>query len=464
MWGGRFRGGTDKLVQAFSASIQYDSRLYRQDVRGSIAHARMLGKQGILAAKDVKSIVKGLKEIEGEIERGELPFRIELEDIHMHIERRLTEKIGPAGGRLHTARSRNDQVNVDVRMYLREEARHIRLGIAELAGAFLYQAEKHAATPFPGYTHLQRAQPVTFGHHMLAYVEMLRRDAGRFADAVKRMNDIPLGVAALAGTPYGIDRKQTAKELGFDGVTRNSIDTSASRDFAVEFLADCAIAAMHLSRLSEELILWSTAEFKFIELADAYCTGSSIMPQKKNPDVPELVRGKTGRVYGALITLLTICKGLPLAYNRDLQEDKEPLFDAIDTLRMSLAVTAGAVRTMTLLTKNVERSLYSGHLTATDLADFLAMNGIPFREAHEITGKIVRDCEDRGVDTSRLVARDLVKFHPVFAAAPAGQFTIGASIAARKSQGGTAPARVRAALEEARRWHAGLVAETGHAR
>lgn len=462
-WGGRFREGTDKLVEAFTASIHYDSRLYRQDIRGSIAHAQMLGKQGILAAEDVAAIVAALQEIEGEIERGEMPFRQELEDIHMHIERRLIEKIGAAGGRLHTARSRNDQVNLDVRLYLCEEIRRIRAGIAELIGAFLVQAEAHAATPFPGYTHLQRAQPVTFGHHMLAYVEMFRRDEARFADASRRMNVSPLGAAALAGTPYPIDRREVATALGFDGVTRNSIDTSASRDFAVEFLSACAITAMHLSRLSEELILWSASEFKFIELADAYCTGSSIMPQKKNPDVPELVRGKTGRVYGALITLLTICKGLPLAYNRDLQEDKEPLFDAGDTVRASLAVTAGAIRTLKLLTKNVDRSLGNGHLTATDIADFLAMSGVPFREAHEITGRIVRDCEDKGVDTTALTAADLKPYHPAFEKAPADLLTIQSSLSARRSEGGTAPVQVQAALAEAKAYHDALVRGVGDA-
>lgn len=449
-WGGRFREGTDKLVQAFSASIHYDRRLYREDIRGSIAHAGMLGAQGIIASEDVAAIVKGLREIEGEIDRGEMPFRQEFEDIHMHIERRLIDKIGPAGGRLHTARSRNDQVNLDVRLYLREEIRNLRMGLAELGEAFLEQAEKHAATPFPGYTHLQRAQPVTFGHHMLAYVEMLRRDAERFADCAKRMNRSPLGAAALAGTPYPIDRERVARELGFEGVTRNSIDTSADRDFAIEFLAACAITAMHLSRLSEELILWSTSEFKFIELADAFCTGSSIMPQKKNPDVPELVRGKTGRVYGALITLLTLCKGLPLAYNRDLQEDKEPLFDAGDTVRACLAVTAGAVRTMTLLPENINRSLGNGHLTATDLADFLAMRGVPFRDAHEITGKIVRDCEDRKIDTTQLTVAQLQAFHPAFQDAPADIAGLQASIDSRQSQGGTSPVRVREALAEAK--------------
>ncbi len=460
-WGGRFREATDKLVEAFSASIHYDSRLYREDVRGSIAHARMLGAQGILSAGDVEAICTGLKEIEGEIERGELPFRQELEDIHMHIERRLIDKIGPAGGRLHTARSRNDQVNLDVRLYLREESRRIRAALADLIGAFLEQAAKHVETPFPGYTHLQRAQPVTFAHHMLAYVEMFRRDAERFEDAARRMNRLPLGVAAMAGTPYPIDRERVAKDLGFDGVTRNSIDTSADRDFAVEFLSACAITAMHLSRLSEELILWSTSEFQFVALADSFCTGSSIMPQKKNPDVPELVRGKTGRVYGSLITLLTICKGLPLAYNRDLQEDKEPLFDAIDTVRASLGVSAGAVRTMTLLADNVQRSLARGHLTATDLADFLALRGVPFREAHEITGRIVADCEARGIDTTALTRDDLVPFHAAFAEAGDDAFSIRASIHARKSVGGTAPERVREALEEARRAHEALTSAVG---
>ena len=460
-WGGRFREKTNALVEDFSASIHYDKRLYREDIRGSLAHAAMLGAQGIIEADDVSAIEQGLRDIEGEIERGEMPYRKDLEDIHMHIERRLIEKIGAAGGRLHTARSRNDQVNLDVRLYLREEARRLQGGLAELMDAFLVQAEQHVETPFPGYTHLQRAQPITFGHHMLAYVEMFRRDAERFSDAARRMNRSPLGVAALAGTPYPIDRERIAGELGFDGVTRNSLDTSADRDFALEILSACAITAMHLSRLSEELILWSTSEFRFIELADAFCTGSSIMPQKKNPDVPELVRGKTGRVYGALINLLTTCKGLPLAYNRDLQEDKEPLFDAIDTVRASLAVTAGAVRTMTLLSANVAKSLDRGHLTATDFADFLTMQGVPFRDAHEITGRIVRECEDRGIDASELKGEALTAFHPAFAKAPAEGFSIRASIESRASQGGTAPQRVREAIVEARSAFDALVASVG---
>lgn len=459
-WGGRFREATDKMVEAFSASIHYDRRLYREDIRGSLAHVAMLGAQGILSTDDVAAISAGLREIEAEIERGQLPFRQELEDIHMHIERRLIEKIGPVGGRLHTARSRNDQVNLDIRLWLREEGRRIRVALANLMGALLTQAERHAETPFPGYTHLQRAQPVTFGHHMLAYVEMFRRDSGRFADASRRMNQSPLGVAALAGTPYPIDRHRLARDLGFDGPTRNSIDTSADRDFAAEFLAAAAICAMHLSRLSEELVLWSTSEFQFIELADAFCTGSSIMPQKKNPDVPELVRGKTGRVYGALVALLTVCKGLPLAYNRDLQEDKEPLFDAADTLRASLAVMAGAVQTMRLREDNVQRSMAHGHLTATDIADFLAMRGVPFREAHEITGRIVRECEDRGIDTTTLAPADLIRFHPAFADAPPDAFSIRASIAARRSFGGTAPERIREALAEARQAYEQLLDET----
>jgi len=343
LWGGRFTQPTDKFVEEFTASIDFDQRMYRYDVQGSMAHARMLGRQGIIAVEEAEQICAGLQEILADIEAGKIEFSVALEDIHMNIEARLIERIGSVGGKLHTGRSRNDQVAVDIRLYLRDELKEILVYLDKLQGALLDQAEANLATIMPGYTHLQTAQPVLFAHHMLAYYEMFIRDSSRMADCLKRMNVLPLGAGALAGTTFPIDRESVAADLGFDGVTRNSLDSVSDRDFALEFCAASATLMMHLSRLSEELILWSSADFDFIELTDAFCTGSSIMPQKKNPDVPELVRGKTGRVYGNLISLLTLMKSLPLAYNKDMQEDKEPLFDSIDTVKGSLKIFADMI-------------------------------------------------------------------------------------------------------------------------
>ena len=398
LWGGRFTQPTDKFVEEFTASIQFDKRLYHQDIRGSIAHARMLGKQGIIPMADVDEIVHGLQEILRQIEAGQFDFSVSLEDIHMNIEARLSRKIGEAGKRLHTGRSRNDQVALDIRLYLRDELVEISAYIDLLIDSLIYQAEENLGVIMPGYTHLQTAQPILFSHHMLAYVEMLRRDKGRMEDCLKRANVMPLGAGALAGTTFPIDREYVAELLDFPEVTRNSLDSVSDRDFALEFLSSAAILMMHLSRFSEELILWSTSEFHFIDLSDSFCTGSSIMPQKKNPDVPELVRGKTGRVYGNLMALLTVMKSLPLAYNKDMQEDKEPLFDTIDTVKGSLKIFADMIREMRVNVPAVREAAARGFSTATDVADYLVRKGMPFRDAHEVVGKAVRYCVENGKD------------------------------------------------------------------
>ena len=450
-WAGRFAQATHKLVEDFTASLPFDRRLYRHDIAGSIAHAKMLAKQGIIPRKDARAIEKGLKAIQREIEAGTFPFDPAQEDIHMAIEQRLTEMIGPAGARLHTARSRNDQVALDLRLYLREEIAGIIDRVEDLQRAFLDHASAHLDVILPGYTHLQRAQPVLLAHHWLAYVEMLDRDKARMADAMKRVNVLPLGSGALAGTPYPIDRAYVAELLNFPAVSENSLDAVGDRDFVVEFLAAAALLMIHLSRLGEELVLWSTEEFGWIELPDAFCTGSSMMPQKKNPDVPELVRGKAGRVVGHLVGLLVTLKGLPLAYNRDLQEDKEPLFDAVDTLKASLSVMAALIPGIAVRRDRVSRALEEGFLTATDLADWLVQQGVPFREAHRAVGQAVRYCLEHGLRLEALDPETLRRFHPAFSPDALKAVKVEAAVDARKATGGTARSTVKRRLQVLRR-------------
>ena len=446
LWGGRFTQPTDKFVEEFTASIDFDKRLYHQDIRGSIAHARMLGKQGIISLDDMESIVHGLQEILRQIEAGQFDFSVALEDIHMNIESRLSEKIGEAGKRLHTGRSRNDQVALDIRLYLRDEIVEISAYVDLLIDALIEQAEKNIKVIMPGYTHLQTAQPILFAHHLMAYVEMLRRDRGRLEDCLKRMNLCPLGAGALAGTTFPIDREHVAEQLDFNSVTRNSLDSVSDRDFALEFLADSSILMMHLSRFSEELILWSTSEFKFIELSDGFCTGSSIMPQKKNPDVPELVRGKTGRVYGNLMALLTVMKGLPLAYNKDMQEDKESLFDTIDTVKGSLKIFVDMISELRVNTDRMRFAAAGGYSTATDVADYLVRKGVAFRDAHEVVGKCVAFCIATNKALPDLTQEEWRSFSDRFEADISEAITLEASVNARSATGGTSEERVRAEI------------------
>ena len=392
MWAGRTAGATDKLADDFNSSISFDSRMYRQDIKGSMAHASMLGAQGIISVDEANTLIDGLEKILEDIESGILPINMECEDIHMFVEQVLTERLGDVGKKLHTARSRNDQVALDLRMNLRDEADEIVARLKELIGALLVQAESNKDVIMPGYTHLQRAQPITFAHHLLAYCMMLLRDIDRFSDMKKRMNVSPIGCCALAGTTYDTDRYYEAEKLGFDGICMNSIDGVSDRDFCVEFISCCATLMMHLSRFSEEIILWSSWEFKFVELSDSYTTGSSIMPQKKNPDMAELIRGKTGRVYGDLMGILTVLKGLPLAYNKDMQEDKEGIFDAVDTVKMCLGIMIPMIETMKPLPENMLNAAQQGFINATDLADYLVKKGLPFRSAYKISGSIVGEC------------------------------------------------------------------------
>jgi len=442
LWGGRFTQPTDKFVEEFTASIQFDKRLYHQDIRGSIAHARMLGKQAIIPMEDVEAIVHGLQQILQQIEVGEFDFSISLEDIHMNIEARLSAKIGEAGKRLHTGRSRNDQVALDIRLYLRDEIVDIITFIDLLIDALLIQAEKNLDVIMPGFTHLQTAQPILFSHHMMAYVEMFKRDSARLEDCLKRVNVMPLGAGALAGTTFPIDREHVAEQLGFASITRNSLDSVSDRDFALEFLSVSSILMMHLSRFSEELILWSTSEFKFIELSDSFCTGSSIMPQKKNPDVPELVRGKTGRVYGNLMALLTIMKSLPLAYNKDMQEDKEPLFDTIDTVKGCLKIFADMIKKMHVYESAMLAAAGKGFSTATDVADYLVRKGLPFRDAHEAVGKTVAYCIENDMVLTDLTLTEWQLFSPYFDNDIFAAITLEACINARNIPGGTSREQV----------------------
>jgi len=444
MWGGRFAQGPDAIMEAINASIDFDKRLYREDIAGSMAHAAMLAENGIISAEDAAAIHKGLTEIRAEIEEGRFSFSREREDIHMNIEARLAELIGPAAGRLHTARSRNDQVAVDFRLYVKRALQELEAGLSAYMGALLARAQEHAATVMPGFTHLQAAQPVTFGHHCLAYVEMAGRDRSRVRDALRRMDESPLGAAALAGTGFPIDRHRTANDLGFREPTRNSLDSVSDRDFAIEFLALAAMTAMHLSRLAEEIVIWSTPQFDFVRLSDAFSTGSSIMPQKKNPDAAELVRAKTGRINGGLVALLTVMKGLPLSYSKDMQEDKEQVFDAIDSLSLALSAMTGMVRDLEVNVARMRAAAGAGFSTATDLADFLVRGaGLPFREAHHVTGRVVALAESRKVALEDLPLEALQEIDGRIGPEVFDVLSVDSSVASRKSFGGTAPDNVR---------------------
>ncbi len=451
LWSGRFSQAVDPRVKKFTASVPFDQRLAKADIEGSLAHARMLAARGIISKQDAAAIQRGLARVRQEIESGRFAWSVDDEDVHLNIERRLTAMVGDAGKRLHTARSRNDQVATDLRMWLRAELDEIRKLTAALMRALLAQASRHAALVMPGFTHLQVAQPVTFGHHLLAYVEMFGRDRQRLAECRSRINQLPLGAAALAGTTFPIDRQMVAGELGFEGLSENSLDAVSDRDFAIEFCACASLVMVHLSRLSEELVIWASPRFGFVRLPDAYCTGSSIMPQKKNPDVPELVRGKSGRVFGDLMALLTIMKGQPLAYNKDNQEDKEPLFDAVDTVKESLAVTAGLVAGLAPVPAAMRAAVLEGHATATDLADYLVRKGVPFRDAHEAVAQAVRAAERAGCDLAALPVGTLKRFSPRIGADVKRVLSPEGSVAARNHVGGTAPSQVRAAIARARK-------------
>jgi argininosuccinate lyase len=447
---GRFSKETDEAVSRYTASLPYDWKLYRYDIAGSIAHASMLAKQGIIDKADARKIIRGLREIEKEIEQDKFQFKPELEDIHMNIESRLIEKIGQPGARLHTARSRNDQVALDLRLYTRNAINDTLKGIQQLQKALLDQAQAYPQVILPGYTHLQRAQPVLFAHHFLAYFEMLLRDTERFGDCLKRNDVLPLGSGALAGVPYDIDRRYVARKLGFGAISRNSLDAVSDRDFVIEFESAASILMMHISRLAEEMVIWSSAEFNFIELDDAYTTGSSIMPQKKNPDVAELARGKVGRVYGKLMALLTTMKGLPLSYNRDLQEDKEGLFDTVDTVLATLEVFSGMISTLRIKPDKMALALDKGYLLATDIADYLVKKGETFRGAHAIVGKLVNWAAGKDRSFAEISLDEYRSFSPLFED-DVYLITAIKSISARNNPGGTAPGQVQAALETARK-------------
>jgi argininosuccinate lyase len=448
LWGGRFGAATADAVEAFTASVDIDARLYRHDIAGSIAHAKMLARQRIITARDGRKIVRGLKAVEREINQGRFRFSPADEDVHMNVERRLTEKIGASGGKLHTARSRNDQVALDMRLFLRDELTAILESLAGLKREFARAAKRNIDVLMPGYTHLQPAQPVLFAHHWLAYCEMFERDEERFAGCRERVNVMPLGSGALAGTTLPIDRAYVARLLGFPRISRNSIDAVSDRDFILEFLSASAILFVHLSRLAEELILWSSQEFGFVELPDRYCTGSSMMPQKKNPDVPELIRGKTGRVFGHLNALLTIMKGLPLAYNRDLQEDKTPLFDTVDTVKSSLEMAREIVRGMKVNRRRMLSAARNGFMNATDLADYLVRRGLPFRAAHGVVGKIVRHCIERGRRIEELPLSELKRFSARFERDVYRYLSVESMVQRRRSPGGTARFNVLRRLKE----------------
>ncbi|GAK58864.1 argininosuccinate lyase [Candidatus Vecturithrix granuli] len=449
-WGGRFGQETHALVEELTASIHYDQNLYVWDILGSKAHARMLTACGVLTQPDLEAILRGLDEVQQEIEAGKLEFTNRLEDIHTHVEHRLIEKIGEPGRKLHTARSRNDQVATDFRLYLRNEVDQILALLHNFQCTLVALAEQHVDTLFPGYTHLQRAQPIVFGHHLLAYYEMLQRDSARFRECRQRINVLPLGVAALAGTSYPIDRQAVARELGFDQVAANSLDAVSDRDFAIEFSAHAAILMMHLSRLCEELILWSSIEFGFIELSDAFCTGSSIMPQKKNPDVAELIRGKTGRVYGHLMSLLTLMKSLPLTYNRDMQEDKEPVFDIAATLNISLRVFPEMLRNMKVNNVQIAQTLEGGFMTATEVADYLVRRGVSFRTAHGIVGELIRYSLGAGKTLQELSLEEYQRISEKFDEAVLDVVTPQQAVNCKTSVGGTAPHNVFRAIQAAK--------------
>ena len=448
LWKGRFSKAATSSADEFNASIEFDQRLYREDITGSIAHARMLGKQGIITPDESLLIVETLQDILKDIEEGKVEFTIESEDIHMNIESILTERIGDVGKKLHTARSRNDQVAVDIRLYLKKETAAVRSVLTELEDALEKLAKEHTDTVMPGYTHLQRAQPVTLAYHLLAYYQMFSRDMERFDDCLQRIDRLPLGSGALAGTTYDTDRDFLAKELGFAQVLPNGMDAVADRDFAIEFINCCAITMMHLSRFCEELILWSSAEFDFVEIDDSFSTGSSIMPQKKNPDMAELIRGKTGRVYGDLMSLLTICKGLPMAYNKDLQEDKIPVFDAADTLKASVSIFTEMILTMKVKTGNMEKAAKYGYMNATDAADYLVSKGLPFRDCHEIIGRMVLYCINKGIALDELTMEEFKSFSDKFDDDIYDKIAVRSCIKAKRSKGSTSFESVEAQLAD----------------
>ncbi|MBE8953626.1 MAG: argininosuccinate lyase [Quinella sp. 1Q7] len=452
LWGGRFDKSTDEMINDFQASINFDKRMYREDIAGSVAHAKMLAAQGIISADDADKICAGLQKILADIDAGNFDFSVALEDIHMNVESALTAAIGEAGGRLHTARSRNDQVALDTHLYMRRQVREVQRLILELQSALVTAAEKNSDVIFPGYTHLQRAQPILFAHHLMAYFAMLQRDFARFEGVYTRADIMPLGAGALAGTTLPIDREFVARELNFGALYANSLDAVSDRDYLLEFLSAASILMVHLSRLSEEIILWCSREFSFVELDDAHCTGSSMMPQKKNPDVPELVRGKTGRVIGHLMALLTTVKALPLAYNKDLQEDKEGVFDALDTVKFSLAVFAQIIAGMKIHRDNMRRAVEEDFSNATDLADYLVKKNLPFRQAHAVAGKLVHYCIERGVYLKDLTLADFRTFSDLFDADIYDALKPETCVAARNSQGGTSPAQVAAQIAAARKW------------
>lgn len=441
-WSGRFKGRSSCSAESFTESISVDSRLWKYDIRGSVAHVQMLARRKIISKKDATKIRKGLSEIADDIKTGNFKFKKEFEDIHMNIEAALIKKIGPVGMKLHTARSRNDQVSLDLRMYLKEETKEITALVRKAQRTLLEIAERYQKSLMPGYTHLQRAQPVMLSHHLLAYIEMLQRDTSRFVDCFKRIDVLPLGSCAVSGTTFPIDRAYVAKTLGFKEIAGNSIDAVSDRDFTIEFLSCSSLLMMHLARLAEELILWSTAEFKFIEISDEYTTGSSIMPQKKNPDVPELVRGKTGRIFGNLISLLTLMKGLPLSYNRDMQEDKPPVFDTVDTVKSCLRIMCDMLPKITFHSEIMLSAAGNGYTTATDMAEYLVKGGIPFRKAHEITGKIVLYCMNRKIQFNQMNLRQLKAFSPTFKSDIFELLDPVTSVKAHSSHGGTASSSV----------------------
>ena len=449
LWGGRFQEKTAASVEAFTASIQYDSRLYKYDIAGSKAHAAMLADNGILSKEDLEKIVAGLEEIESEIDKGTFEFRSELEDIHMNIEKALVDRIGPPGAKLHSARSRNDQIALDIKLYLRDECDRLIGLLKEVRTAFVRLARTYLGSIMPGYTHMQRAQPVLVSHHMLAYYEMFGRDAARLQDCRARINVCPLGCAAMAGTGLPIDREHVARTLGFDGVTANSMDTSADRDFAIEFVSCCTMTQLHLSRLCEELVLWAGSEFDFVNISDKFCTGSSIMPQKKNPDIPELIRGKSGRVVGSLMSLLTLMKGLPLTYNRDLQEDKEQVFDVVDTVSASLSIMTELLENLKFNTGRMSEATRTGFMTATDLADYLVLKDVPFREAHGIVGRAVAYCIEKKCELFDLTVEEMQRFSPVIDKDVFEVISVEGSVDSRISTGGTSRQRVEEALAAA---------------
>jgi len=449
LWGGRFEGATAASVEAFTESISYDRRLYSYDIMGSKAHATMLAANDLLTAEELSAIIDGLSDIETAIDNGEFSFKSELEDIHMNIEKALIDAIGPAGAKLHSARSRNDQIALDLRLYLRDQCDRFVILLENIRRAFVGLARRYMGQVMPGYTHMQRAQPVLIAHHMMAYYEMFGRDSERIADCRKRINVLPLGAAAMAGTGLPIDREMVAGLLGFDRVTANSMDTSGDRDFAIEFVSCCTMIQLHLSRLSEELVLWSSQEFSFVSIADKFCTGSSIMPQKKNPDIPELIRGKSGRVVGSLMSLITLMKGLPLTYNRDLQEDKEPVFDAVDTVSASLAIMAEMLGNLDFNTGRMREATRTGFMTATDLADYLVLHDVPFREAHGIVGRAVATCIEKGCELTDLTLSEMRDFSPVIDEDVFDVLSVEGSVNSRVSTGGTATLRVEEAVQAA---------------